>query len=102
MRFDPHQIEVILHCVYQQFGPHARVSLYGSRVDDAARGGDVDLLVETDVRATVHQRALAAMHLKQALQWPVDLQVVERANDASSFACVARRRSQALRTAHAA
>jgi len=99
MRLDLHQIEVIVHCVRQQFGPHARVSLYGSRVDDAARGGDVDLLVETDLRSTVRQRAMATTHLEQALQLPVDLLVVERGNDSSAFARMARSRALPLEAA---
>jgi len=99
MRLTADQRQLILNCVQQQFGPRARVSLYGSRVDDAARGGDVDLLVETEVRATVRQRALATLHLEQALQLPVDLLVVERDKDASAFATVARSRAQPLEPA---
>jgi predicted nucleotidyltransferase len=29
----------------QQFLPNAKVYLYGSRVDDAKRGGDIDLMI---------------------------------------------------------
>ena len=46
MRLTPDQIAQIRHIVAEQAGNDARVRLFGSRVDDHARGGDVDLLVE--------------------------------------------------------
>ena len=48
MRLDSHHIAAIKQLAIEQFGAGARVRLFGSRVDDAARGGDVDLLVELD------------------------------------------------------
>ena len=48
MRLDSRHIAAIKRLAAEQFGAGARVRLFGSRVDDAARGGDVDLLVELD------------------------------------------------------
>lgn len=48
MRLDSQHIAAIKQLAAEQFGAGARVRLFGSRVDDAARGGDVDLLVELD------------------------------------------------------
>ncbi|WP_041718283.1 nucleotidyltransferase domain-containing protein [Alkalilimnicola ehrlichii MLHE-1] len=48
MRLTSQQIATIRKAVAEQLGEDARVRLFGSRVDDAARGGDIDLLVETD------------------------------------------------------
>jgi predicted nucleotidyltransferase len=99
MRLSPAQTQCILQCMRQQFGPGTQVSLYGSRLDDAARGGDVDLLVETDAQPTLHQRALATVRLEQALQLPVDLLVVERGSQATAFTRVARARAKPLEAA---
>lgn len=99
MRLTADQRQIILQCLHQQFGPRAQVSVYGSRVDDSARGGDVDLLVETDVQATLRQRARATMQLEQELQLPVDLLVVARGKDTSAFARLARSKAQPLEAA---
>lgn len=48
MRITEEQRASIVRAVKRRFGPSARVLLFGSRVDDAKRGGDIDLLVETE------------------------------------------------------
>jgi len=46
MRLTQAQIDAIKQAAEQTFGPEANVWLFGSRVDDQKRGGDIDLYVE--------------------------------------------------------
>jgi predicted nucleotidyltransferase len=48
MRLDPAAIATIKREVADTLGDDARVRLFGSRLDDTRKGGDVDLLVEVD------------------------------------------------------
>lgn len=66
MRLSDHEAELIRKEVEAQFGDRARVLLFGSRLNDRARGGDVDLLVETD--QCPENSALAAARLEARLQ----------------------------------
>ncbi len=46
MRLSPEQIEGIRRVARRLAGERARVRVFGSRLDDSARGGDLDLLLE--------------------------------------------------------
>src|SRR3989338_91701 len=46
MRLDDKTREIIKSEVASQFGVEAIVRLFGSRVDDTQRGGDIDLLID--------------------------------------------------------
>ena len=47
MRLTPEEIAAIKHCARLHFGEGAVVRLFGSRLNDAARGGDIDLHITT-------------------------------------------------------
>lgn len=46
MRLSPPQIQAIVAATAELAGADAQVRLFGSRLDDTLRGGDIDLLIE--------------------------------------------------------
>lgn len=61
MRLAPDHVDLIRKSTQAVFGDRASVTLFGSRVDAQARGGDVDLLVT--VPDPVEQPALLSARL---------------------------------------
>jgi predicted nucleotidyltransferase len=49
MRLSEAERKAIKQAVRKHFGPEARVYVFGSRIDDSKRGGDIDLYVETEL-----------------------------------------------------
>ena len=48
MRIAQQQREYAVNLLRRRFGENARIWLFGSRVDDARRGGDIDVYVEAE------------------------------------------------------
>lgn len=65
MRLTETQRQSIKSAVTSVIGEESRVWLFGSRVDDAKRGGDIDLLIETD--RVVPSRISALCRIEGAL-----------------------------------
>lgn len=75
MRLDASQIERILNIVSAHAGSHNHVSVYGSRLDDSARGGDIDLFIETASPLPRWEQARMLADLEHELGLPVDILV---------------------------
>ncbi|TXK93317.1 DNA polymerase III subunit beta [Methylococcaceae bacterium HT1] len=59
MRLTEQQINIIRHVVENFAGNNACVTLFGSRVDDTKKGGDIDLLISLPERVQ-HPAELSA------------------------------------------
>lgn len=82
MRLTPEQVATIKQAAVEVFGDGVSVKLFGSRLDDAMRGGDIDLLVESpDVIESKMDKMLtltARLQLRLGDQ-PIDILVIDPA-----------------------
>ena len=67
MRLSPHQRRIIRQTLERHFGRSSVIRLFGSRVDDTARGGDIDLYIEPEIQGPdelvdARLNALAELH----------------------------------------
>jgi predicted nucleotidyltransferase len=81
MRLTSSQIETIRQTARPNFGAEASVWLFGSRVDDARRGGDVDLYVESTQVNTLMSALCCKIALEDSLDLHVGLIVKEPGKD---------------------
>jgi predicted nucleotidyltransferase len=74
MRLSAAEVAYIKATIVECFGARSRVLLFGSRADDAKRGGDIDLYVEPEVSGDISRLARECrVRLTGHLPYPVDL-----------------------------
>lgn len=78
MRLSVAQRQSILLAAHRNFGDDARIWLFGSRVDDARRGGDVDLYVEASNPYPLATMLQCKLMMEENLDLHVDLLVNDR------------------------
>lgn len=83
MRLTEQQQEIIKQVLLKHFGKGSELRLFGSRADDNARGGDIDLYIEPELRAAddiVEARLNALVELHLALgEQKIDLVINRKA-----------------------
>ena len=80
MRLNAEQIEVIRKATRSVFGQGAMVRVFGSRLDDKVKGGDIDLLVECPeaVADRLKKTLTLTARLQRALgDQPIDILVTD-------------------------
>ncbi|MDX1251391.1 MAG: nucleotidyltransferase domain-containing protein [Gammaproteobacteria bacterium] len=99
VRLSEGQIRIIKEQIAQNLGPQAEVWLFGSRVDDQMRGGDIDLMV-TVPHVTGRPSLLAARlaaQLERSLEGRrVDVVLVTPATQAQPIHRIARQQGVML------
>jgi predicted nucleotidyltransferase len=75
MRLSEHQREVIRRSAAELAGPDAAVMLFGSRVDEALRGGDIDLLV--DLPAPCADRLTLSLRIGARIERQLGMQKID-------------------------
>lgn len=96
MRLTSAQIHEITQTVSRLTDASAEIFLFGSRLNDQARGGDIDLLIETAAPLTLIDQARIKLELESRLRLPVDIVAEERNAVPTPFQQIARARAVRL------
>jgi predicted nucleotidyltransferase len=88
MRITSNQKQIICASAAKYFGAEVRVWLFGSRVDDQAKGGDIDLYIEPQIQNAADLIMAKLQFLREVHQkigeQKIDV-VLHRANDAADL-----------------
>ncbi len=96
MRITAEQKAVVRETVAAMTDPSVRIYVFGSRLNDHARGGDLDLLLESKTRLTLLQRARLKIALEARLAMPVDIVSMQQGTARTAFQLIAHRQGVML------
>jgi uncharacterized protein len=94
MRLTEAQIATIKSTTRAVLGEGVQVTLFGSRLDDQKKGGDVDLYIEMP-EPELMQKIRCKVQLQDSLDMPVDL-VVKPLGDTSPISLIAKKQGVQL------
>ena len=98
MRLTKQQIKCLIEATHESFGDSSDIWLFGSRVDDSKKGGDIDLYIETDLESGT---VMAKLKMRELL-WPsfgdqkIDILVRSRKGSPSPLHEIAKSTGQKL------
>jgi predicted nucleotidyltransferase len=95
MRVTSEEIGKLSSIICSMVAGNPSVRIYGSRLDNSKKGGDLDLLIESDHSVDVFQQADLKMALEAALELPVDLFLL-RGSVPTVFQQIALQKSQLI------
>jgi len=73
MRLAVYEKEIILNILKEVFGD-VQVLLFGSRLDDTKKGGDIDLFILPEESSNLFEKKIVSLaKLERALHKPVDI-----------------------------
>ncbi|MBX9924254.1 MAG: nucleotidyltransferase domain-containing protein [Rhabdochlamydiaceae bacterium] len=98
MRLSKEQIETIIQAAHRSFGNTSKIWLFGSRVDDHKKGGDIDLYIETDKEIGIVSAKLEMLGLLDAVfgEQKIDILVRRRNRPCSAMHVIAKSSGQEL------
>ncbi|MCO7247512.1 nucleotidyltransferase domain-containing protein [Halomonas sp. Mc5H-6] len=102
MRLTQSQRSTIVSGVREFIGPSVNVHVFGSRLDDTKRGGDIDLLLISKTAISLLASAELKMALEERLQLPVDIVTYVSTDEPTPFQAIALSQSTSIDSEEAA
>lgn len=102
MRLSHQQRHRILDIARHLVGSDVDIRLFGSRLDETRRGGDLDLLLVSATPIPLLARAELKQALEASLQLPVDILTYTQGDEPTPFQAIALHQARSIKLEDAA
>ena len=90
MRLSVREIETVRRMLHE-VDPHGRIYFFGSRADDAQKGGDIDLFLDASTELGLKRKLALEYRLTSECDTKVDLLVKNPGQEESAIFAIARK-----------